>query len=452
MSSYQFASPRKRRSTRIDQAVPLVVHGVGALREPYQEEVTTLSVSCHGCRYLSKHEVIQGDTVYLGIRLADDRTASYSSKAQVKWAKKAGTKEKAFQIAVELENAGNIWGIAAAPADWFPPQATKTLDAAAPGRELKVVSRKDQQIMPVPNEAPVPTAQIARTQEAAQPIPALAQLMVGLSEQIQSMASDAASTALTRDKNRLLDEFRAELRTEALKAIQSVISASKDVITRQALKDFNEAQETAARNSHALWRKQVEQDLESARNHMLTQGKELAQQLDAMAASTIDRMQNKLEVTRREGAEQFALRVREQIEPIVAAANDSLQKLRGAEMALRKESEAIFAGIENQLAFTTNDSLAKALEDLERMTAAQTAQTNEALQQLHQNFEQASKENVEILLNSLRGQVTQFLQEKANEVSREFSTGLEDHTRNYLESIGKSIAGIPQLVQGRQDQ
>ena len=65
MSSHPYAAAQQRRSKRIDKAIPLVVGGVGAMREPYQELVTTLSVNCHGCTYQSKHEVIQGETVYL---------------------------------------------------------------------------------------------------------------------------------------------------------------------------------------------------------------------------------------------------------------------------------------------------------------------------------------------------------------------------------------------------
>jgi len=65
VSSSQAAYAQKRRSTRIDQALPLEVQGVGALREPYQEQVSTLSISCHGCTYQTKHEVIQGEIVFL---------------------------------------------------------------------------------------------------------------------------------------------------------------------------------------------------------------------------------------------------------------------------------------------------------------------------------------------------------------------------------------------------
>src|SRR5580692_6748213 len=134
VSSHQFAYPQKRRSTRIGQAIPLLVQGVGALREPYQEQVSTLSISCHGCAYQSKHEVIQGETVYLDIKPPATGAAGCSSKARVKWAQKLNGKDRIFQIAVELENAGNVWGIDSPPADWFPTKYSEAAEPAVAGR------------------------------------------------------------------------------------------------------------------------------------------------------------------------------------------------------------------------------------------------------------------------------------------------------------------------------
>jgi hypothetical protein len=444
MSTHQLSYPQKRRSTRIDQVIPLIVQGVGALREPYQEQVSTLSISCHGCSYQSKHEVIQGETVYLDIKPPSDGAVGYSGKARVKWAQKLGAKERAFQIAVELESAGNVWGIAAPPEDWFPLQISKANESAPSGRELKVVARKEHQLVPASDTGSEQVSQLARSEAAAPPIQPFAQLMAGLGEQIQTMASEAAASALVKEKGRLLEEFRAQIREEAVKTIQSVIAASKEVIVDQAMKELSEANEAAARSSHALWRKQIVQDLESARQHMLVQGKEVSQRLDTMAVSTIERVQSSVDTTRSEAVDRFVSRIRDQIAPMLEVAKDSLQRLQGAESALRKESEAIFAGIENQLAFSTNESLAKALEDLEKNAAVHTAKTNEILVHLYQNFEKTAKNNVESLLASLGSQTAGILQEKAAEVSREFSIGLEGYTRNYLESIGKSIGEITQ--------
>ena len=149
-----------------------------------------------------------------------------SSRARVKWAQKVGAKERVFQIAVELEIAGNIWGVATPPADWFPLQIPEAIEAAATGRELKVVARKEQPMTPAPDgglESGLPHSE-RRAKPPASPMPPLAQLMVGLGEQIQTMASEAASAALVKEKSRLLEEFRAQLREEAVKTIQSAIS------------------------------------------------------------------------------------------------------------------------------------------------------------------------------------------------------------------------------------
>jgi hypothetical protein len=449
VSSHQVLYAQKRRSTRIDQAIPVLVQGVGALREPYQEQVSTLSVSCHGCTYQSKHEVIQGETVYLDIKPPADGSVSCSKKARVKWTQKVGAKERSFQIAVELEIAGNVWGVASPPEDWFPPRIPEAIEPATSGRELKVVNRKEQQAITAPEGGSNRISLAERKEATVSSIAPLAQLMVGLGEQIQSMASEAAAAALVQEKGRLLEEFRAQLREEAVKAVQSAISTSKETIVRQAMKEMGEAQEAAARNNYAVWIKKVQQDMESARQHVLVQGKEVSQRLDAMAVTTIERVQGKMDATRSEAVDRFVSRIREQVAPMLEVAKDSLQRLEGAETALRKESEEIFAGLENQLAYSTNESLAKAEEDLKRNTAAIAAKTNETLLQLYQSFEKAAQDNANLLLASIGGQMTRILQEKAAEVSRQFSTGLEGYTRSYLESIGKSIAEIPQNMPGR---
>ena len=449
MSSHQFIQAHKRRSTRIDQAIPIVVQGVGALREPYAEQVSTLSISCHGCTYQSKHEVIQGETVYLDIKVPNGGSVGCSSRARVKWTQKVGAKERAFQIAVELEIAGNVWGVASPPADWFPLQTPEAVEAAATGRELKVVTRKEQPVITAPESGSNRASQLERSQAVSSSIAPLAQLMVGLGEQIQTMASEAAAAAIVKEKSSLLEEFRSQFRDEAVKAIQSAISSSKEAMVRQAMKELSEAHEAGARNNYAQWMKKVQQDMESARQHLLMQGKEVGQRLDGMAASTIERVQRNMETTRTEAVDRFVSRLRDQLAPMLVEAKDSLQKLEATEAAFKKESETIYAGLENQLEFRANASLAKTQEELDKNSAVVAAKANDALRKLYQSFEKAARANAESLLASAGSQMTRILQEKATEVSREFSMGLEDYTRSYLESIGKTIAEIPQNMPGR---
>jgi hypothetical protein len=444
--SQQLAYAQKRRSTRIDQVIPVVVQGVGALREPYQEQVSTVSISCHGCSYVSKNEVIQGETVYLDIKPANNGSAGCSSRARVKWAQKLGAKDRAFQIAVELETAGNIWGVATPPPDWFPLQIPEAIDPASLPRELKVVPRKEQQAIPAPAAVENRQALPAKVESAGPGYTPIAQLMVGLGEQIQTMAAQAASAAVVKEKAKLIDEFSSQLRDEAVKVIKTAIAASKDVLARQAIRELSEAHEADARNIHALWRKKIEQDLETARQHILNHGKEVSQHLEATAASTVERVQSKMDATRSEAVERFVSRIRDQVAPMLEEAKVSLQKLEGAEATLRRESEAIFAGMENQLAYSTNDILARSQEDLEKNSANIVAKTNEALSNLSQDFERAAQDHANSLLASTGSQLTNTVQEKTAGAFQEFSRGLESLTRNYLDSISKAIANVPQRV------
>jgi exonuclease VII large subunit len=176
---------------------------------------------------------------------------------------------------------------------------------------------------------------------------------------------------------------------------------------------------------------------------MLNQVKEVSRRIEGLAASATERVQHNMETARSEAVDRFVSRLREQVAPMLADAKESIQKLETSQTAFKKESDAIYTGLENQLEFSANESLAKVQQQLENKTAAISAKTNETLSKLYQHFEKAAQDNVESLLASVGSQMTRILQERAAEVSREFSTGLEGYTRNYLESIGKSIAEIP---------
>src|SRR5229473_8574310 len=116
---------RKRRSTRIVQAVPLVVTGVDALGRPFVERTSSLIINCHGCRYQSKHYVLKNMWVTLEVPHNEAGREPRHVRGRVTWIQRPRTVRELFQIGVELEIPGNVWGIAFPPEDWFPfPDAT----------------------------------------------------------------------------------------------------------------------------------------------------------------------------------------------------------------------------------------------------------------------------------------------------------------------------------------
>jgi hypothetical protein len=110
---------RKRRSTRIVQAVPLQVTGVDALGRPFVERTSSLILNCHGCRYQSKHYVLKNMWVKLEIPHADSDQPSRTVRGRVAWIQRPRTVRQLFQVALELETPGNVWGIGFPPEDWF---------------------------------------------------------------------------------------------------------------------------------------------------------------------------------------------------------------------------------------------------------------------------------------------------------------------------------------------
>src|SRR5437588_959493 len=146
---------RKRRSTRIVQAVPLVVTGVDALGRPFVERTSSLIINCHGCRYQSKHYVLKNVWVTMEIPPQESGQPPRSVRGRVAWIQRPRTVRQLFQVALELEVSGNVWGIAFPPEDWVgfpdgvqappildgapePPPLPPTTTSPAPGAEVPV--------------------------------------------------------------------------------------------------------------------------------------------------------------------------------------------------------------------------------------------------------------------------------------------------------------------------
>src|SRR6202051_2637172 len=138
---------RKRRSTRIVQAVPLAVTGVDAIGRPFTENTSTLIINCHGCRYQSKHYVLKNMWVKLEIPHPDSAQPARVVRGRVAWIQRPRTVRQLFQVALELETPGNVWGIAFPPEDWF---AFPNLEA----QQHNLAGALDPQANEIEQEAP----------------------------------------------------------------------------------------------------------------------------------------------------------------------------------------------------------------------------------------------------------------------------------------------------------
>lgn len=108
----------KRRSTRVVRAVPIIVVGTDPLGQPFRESTSTMVVDCYGCKFQSRNYAPKNSSVMVEIFHAPgwDRRVV---RGRVVWVQRPRTHRENYQIAIELEVPGNVWGVSPPPADWF---------------------------------------------------------------------------------------------------------------------------------------------------------------------------------------------------------------------------------------------------------------------------------------------------------------------------------------------
>jgi hypothetical protein len=444
VSTNQVDYAQKRRSSRIEKAIPLAVQGVDASRAPFQEEVATVTISCHGCSCQLKHEVLPGAVVVLDMRQSTNGYSEFPTRARVKWIQKLhNAADPAYGVAMEFESAGNIWGLASPPEDWLPVRANKSAEPPNPGRELRLVTRTEPQSVPARSGGATPVSLLKKSEAAASLSPWFSELMAGISNHIQVTVTEIAAVTLAKERNRLLDEFRTQIQNEAAGTIERVIETSKEELARRALKVLNEATEATVRTSHERLIGAIEQDMENARQRMLTQGNELNERVDSMAARTMEQLQRTLETSRTEATARFVTRLREQVAPVLDEAKVELQKLEASQTVFKEESQAIYARVTRELESGVNAGLIQARDELDKRSAAALTECNEKLLELSQTFENVARNRVQTLVASATDDAKKNLEERAAEISGNFTGHLEGHVRDYLEFIGESIAEFP---------
>ena len=110
----------KRRGSRLAREIHIVVSGSDALGQPFRESVQTISISCFGCKYPSKTYVPKGSTLTLEIPGQALRPGTRVVHGRAIWVQRPRNHREFYQIAVELEVPGNVWGITTPPESWFP--------------------------------------------------------------------------------------------------------------------------------------------------------------------------------------------------------------------------------------------------------------------------------------------------------------------------------------------
>jgi len=107
------AGAPQRRSTRIDYARPIVISGRDASGQSFREETETSTVNLHGCKLLTRHQVLVGMMVSI-----ECPATQASAKGVCVHVFDPQPGDTTHEIAVQLLKPQNMWGLENPPPDW----------------------------------------------------------------------------------------------------------------------------------------------------------------------------------------------------------------------------------------------------------------------------------------------------------------------------------------------
>jgi len=428
------AELRKRRSTRIVQAVPLVVTGVDALGRPFVERTSSLIINCHGCRYQSKHYVLKNMWVTMEIPHPETGQPPRTVRGRVAWIQRPRTVRQLFQVALELEVSGNVWGIGFPPEDWtsfpeagqfvmkldappapesspLPPHVDESRPAPLLNEDLLPASEADNlRVFPTPSSATDASLQLARQ---------VARLVADAKQQIQAATREAASQAVSAERRLSFEQWeqkfaagRAEIQNE----------------TTQAIEKFQQEADEHARTAHAAAAEALRTELPRWLAPQLEQlTRDLTESLSREGATQRDEQTQRLETsaealrTASLEADETAARLKaqsEQSESQIAARTES------ATMAIEEAARQL-----EETANSQREALLAAAREIQQQVTAALASAQSSLHgQLTSELEEAQARWREALENTLA------------EAQDHAAGGLNAHARGWMDQLQDEMA------------
>jgi hypothetical protein len=454
---------QKRRSTRIVQAVPITVTGVDALGQLFKERTTTTMVNCHGCKYQSKHYVPKNATVTLEIARPEPALPPRHVQGRVVWVQRPRTVRELFQIGLEFDAAGNVWGIAFPPDDWFPApgeppaesasiQAAEKPPAHRPGGPVATafekIAEKVAETQSTPAAAPPPTVPaVASSQPVAPAQPEQKKIHVVVPPTAAS--TEQAQAALERHMSKLVTDAKQALdwsvRHEAQTAVNVEVAAARQQLDAQLHDAVERAIRTSMDRVSESTVKKVVHDAADRTEAIIAEARKASEstsaQLDAKVRQAVEQaISGAAQKAAREAAEQAAaLSLKDAVDRAVeqAMANrkpplSSLEIPEAAEKRVEEWKKKLEETAQDVRAQTLERTQADAAFAAERWQAEFDSAVSGASAKLSEQLAQASQAALETAhRDAAEGQVR--LRESLEETLSE--------AQSSVKSLGASLAG-----------
>ena len=450
--AHQNEELRKRRSTRIMQAVPLAVTGVDALGRPFTERTSTLIINCHGCRYQSKHYVLKNMWVTLEVPHPEAGQAPRTVRGRVAWIQRPRTVRQLFQVALELEVPGNTWGIAFPPPDWFAPsesvrvttvqedaqnsspRPSETEEIHLPLTEPESVQPSAQdnlRVFPAPASATDASLQLARH---------MARLVADAKQQIQAAAREVAAQAVAAETRASMEEWEQKF-SIAREQLAQQVSGSIEKIQQES--------DTRSRIAHSAAAEALQRDLP----------RWIAPQLEELTRRLTQQISDRGATERTEQTKQLASAA-ESLRALSHQAEESAARLRFqaeqaeaqiADRAAESMREVDDVARQNELAANANrEALSKAANEIQQLiTAALTSAQSSWQGQLNGDVEGAHsrlQSTLESTLATAQEKASAALDEHVHRLFSQVQEEAGRHSSAVRDSVGSAADDAEQRV------
>jgi vacuolar-type H+-ATPase subunit H len=440
------ASTQKRRSTRIVQAVPITVSGVDALGQPFKERTTTVMVNVHGCRYQSKHYVPKNSTLTLEIPRLEPSLPARTVLGRVVWVQRPRAVRELFQIGLEFEVAGNVWGIAFPPEDWFSypgesSQVPASPEAAAPVAQVQVPVKPETKI-----ETRAAAPAITPITPPAAPATPSGTATIEKKIHVVSGAMPTEDTQLTtaRQMAKMVSEVKDTLDKTLRRGAQTAINEEMTFVRQQLDAQLHEAVEKAIKVS-------MERVSESAVKKVVQQAAERTAAIVEEARKANDTSVGHLDAKVRDAVQQAVSQAADQAAQQAAQQATAHNLKQAVEEAVervvsQREASSPSIGVlaSPEAAQQHLDDWKKNLEETAQRVRVQT------IEQAQADAEAAKRRWNEEFELAVTG-ASQTLGEKLGGVSQNLlsqtETEIAAHKSNLRNSLDEAIAGAQATIQ-----
>jgi hypothetical protein len=438
----------RRRSQRLSESVPMVVRGIDLLGHPFEERTTTLTVNLQGCRYFSRYHLPRNSWITLEVGSGD---LNRNVRARVAWIHRPHSIRDLFQVAVELEGAANIWGLASSPENWP--------DAPAPiFQEAPLQARAEFGPHDIPTEG------------SSSPMTSYSPDFANHFEQPFNPPAGAQSTDTSDHAASIWREKLASEMAVAQRQWDELLQSSIDRTLQRLSEQLPERAQEAARATEQKIAEQFS-NLSQMLATMSADAQTAVASVKASIEQEIWRAREVIENTRQLMLDRIAADAETRVAPHVARVPELLRELSGREdqvaeslrlhrdrlrqatdnsvREIAAQAESTVTNVRSDFEAARVAALAKWSEELDSLSARAGHAAGESISKTAEWLQQETHQRLQILAEQTLATATASFEEETKKAAAQFSTHLEGQSVFHLAQVHQQLDGVANDLTGR---